>query len=140
MLGSLIIASTIATFAGGCVIRGNAHARFIAPAPVVVMEVDEEPPPPRVDTWSPRAGFVWVDGRWFRQGGRWEWRAGYYERERANHVWVQGHWDRRGNRHVWVDGRWNAGASVQPAGPTVRDHRREPQPEPTGPTVRDHRH
>ncbi len=133
IIGGLLLVSALS---GGCVVRGN--ARFIAPAPVAVVEVDEEPPAPRVVTYENRAGFVWIEGRWVRNGGRWDWRDGYYERERSGHVFVQGHWERNGNHHRWVEGRWNAGAAVQ-TGPTVRDHRHEEAP-PAGPTVRDHRH
>ena len=142
IVGSLLIASSLlgVSALGGCVVRGHAHASFIAPAPVAVVEVDEEPPPPRVVTFETRPGFVWIEGRWYRQGGRWEWRDGYYERERANTVFIQGHWENNGRRHRWVEGRWEAHGAVQ-TGPTVRDHRHEAPPPPAnGPTVRDHRH
>lgn len=129
----------VSSLAGGCVVRG--HAGFVAPAPVAVVEVDEEPPPPRVVTYDTRPGFIWIEGRWYRQGGRWAWRDGYYERERSGHMYIQGHWENNGRRHRWVEGTWRAGGRVE-TGPTVRDHRRDDAPPPPqgGPTVRDHRH
>jgi hypothetical protein len=80
-----------------------------------------EPPPLQVETVQPRAGFVWITGRWDWRGGRWEWVGGHWERERANQIWIAGRWERRGNRFEWVEGRWEAGAA--PAGPVIRDHR-----------------
>jgi hypothetical protein len=109
--------------ATGCVVRGSAHVS----APIAVIEVEEEPPPPRVIVVAPRPGFIWIEGRWVRGGGRWVWRDGYYERVRAGHVWRQGRWERRGRRHVWVEGRWarqDARDRRRDRGPQVRDHRR----------------
>lgn len=132
-LAHLVIASALAGSLGGCVVRGSAH--IVTPEPIAVVEVDEEPPAPRTETViiTSRPGFTWIEGRWMRVGGRWDWRVGYWERERANMMWEQGRWERRGNRHVWIEGHWGAHGG----GPAVRDHRSEPAP---GPTVRDHRH
>ncbi len=40
------------------------------------------PPPPRVVhvPASPGPGYVWVDGYWYANGGRWAWHNGYYTR------------------------------------------------------------
>lgn len=137
-LGSLILAATLAS-AGGCVVR--AHGGFVQP--VGVVEVDEEPPPPRVVQYDSRPGFIYIEGRWTRNGRNWVWRDGYYERERAGYAWEPGRWDRRGNRHVWVEGNWRAGGNVN-TGPAVRDHREERheqrrEEDHRGPVVRDHR-
>lgn len=142
-LGSLALAAAFAGLGTGCVIR--AHGRVSAP--VAYVEVQEEPPPPRVVVVDTRPGFIWIEGRWTRHGNEWRWRDGYYERERAGMAWEQGRWERRGNGHVWVDGQWRGGAAVNANGnngngPAVRDHRSgppAPAPEPQGPTVRDHR-
>ena len=79
------------------------------------------PPPVRVESYgAPRAGFVWIAGRWNWLNGRWEWVAGHWERERANMSWVPGRWELQGNYYVWIEGRWDQAA---PPPPTVRDHR-----------------
>jgi hypothetical protein len=133
-LGSLALAATLAGVSG-CVVRAHGQVS----APVAVVEVDEEPPPPRAMVIETRPGFVFIEGRWARNGGRWVWRDGYYERERVGYAWDQGRWEMRGNRHVWVEGRWRGGAAP---GPAVRDHReerREERREEHGPVVRDHR-
>ena len=100
-----------------------------------MVEVDEEPPPPRSVVVETRPGFIFIEGRWVRNGRNWAWRDGYWERERAGFVWEQGRWENRGRNHVWVEGNWRGGASSSPA---VRDHREERREE-HGPVVRDHR-
>ncbi len=145
-LGSLAIAASLAAGATGCVVRAHGHVG----APVAYVEVEEEPPPPRVVVVESRPGFIWVEGRWYRNGNRWDWRDGYWERERSGYVWEQGRWERRGRGHVWVEGGWRSGGGgtvrTRPAassGPAVRDHRSNqappPPPAPAGPKVRDHR-
>src|SRR3954471_23333439 len=126
-LGSLAL---FASLLGGCMVTARGHVS--APAPVAVVEVDEEPPPPRTVYMESRPGFVVIEGRWVRNGGRWVGRDGYYERERVGYSWDAGRWERRGNRHVWVEGRWRGGG-----GPAVRDHREERRDD--RPVVRDHR-
>lgn len=135
-LASFALAATLASGAAGCVVRAHGYVR--APAPVAVVEVDEDPPPPRVVVTEVRPGFVFVQGRWYRHGNRWDWRDGYWERQRAGQTWEQGRWERRGNRRVYVEGRWRAGGRAAPA---TRDHRRnDPPPRRNdGPVIRDHR-
>lgn len=133
-LGSLLLVVTLGT-TGGCLVE--AHGRVSAPAPVAVVEVDEEPPPPRTVVVETRPGFVFIEGRWSRRGGRWDWSDGHWERERSGHVWVSGRWERRGHKHVWVEGTWRANGGAE-----VRDHRSPPPaaaPE-SDTVVRDHRH
>jgi hypothetical protein len=124
-LGSLALAVSLYG-ASGCV--ATVHGQV--DAPVAVVEVQDEPPAPRVETLEVRPGFVFISGRWVNRGGRWDWRPGYYERERVGYAWEQGRWETRGRSHVWVEGRWRSGGG---GGPAVRDHRNE------GPVVRDHR-
>jgi len=143
-LGSFAIVAALAAGSVGCVVRGHGHIR----GPVAIVEVEEEPPPPRVYVRDTRPGFVFIQGRWDRRGGRWDWRDGYWERERSGHRWEDGRWERRGRGHVWVEGRWSAGGSVNGNGNVrthdngnVRDHRRNDAPPPAtnGPVIRDHR-
>lgn len=131
-LGSFLLAATILGGAGGCFVE--ARGRVVTPAPVAVVEVEEEPPPPRTVIVETRPGFVFIEGRWFRRGGRWEWTDGHWERERVGHVWVPGRWERRGRNHVWIEGSWRANS-----GGAVRDHRSPPPAAPPSGVVRDHR-
>ncbi len=133
-LGSIVLVGSLAAAAGGCVVSGEAHVR----APVAVVEVESEPPPPRYEEVVVRPGFVFIQGRWNWNGGQWVWMNGHYERERVGYVWAPGRWERRGNRHVWVEGEWRAGAAAS-GGVQVRDHREAPPPA-GGVEVRDHRH
>lgn len=139
-LGSAALFAALA-LGTGCVVRAHGHVA----APVAYVEVEQEPPPPRVVVVpAARPGFVWIEGRWVWSSGRWVWRDGYWERQRAGHVWEQGRWERRGNRHVWIEGRWRAsgqGHTHSRGKPAVRDHRSKPaKPAPArGPKVRDHR-
>lgn len=128
-LGSFLLTATLLGTAAGCTVEARGHVVVPQPVVGVEVEVEEEPPPPRTVVVETRSGFVFIEGRWFRRGGRWEWQDGRWERERVGHVWVAGRWERRGNRHVWIEGSWRASS-----GPAVRDHR-----EPPPPVVRDHR-
>ncbi len=135
-VGSVAFAASVLG-AGGCVVTAHGHVA----APVAVVEVDADPPPPRYERVEVRPGFVFISGRWVNHGGRWDWRPGYYERERVGYTWEQGRWETRGRNHVWVDGQWRGGGG---GGPAVRDHREERHEERhedhrKGPVVRDHR-
>ena len=117
---------------GGPVVRDhdagwqpNTHgpANGGAPAANGGMYPTQAPPPIRVESSGPpRAGFLFVAGRWDWRNGNWAWVPGHWERERANMTWVGGRWELQGNYYVWVEGRWDR-AAPQPAGPVVRDHR-----------------
>src|SRR6185295_12572016 len=102
--GSLLVTSLLIGTAGGCVVEARGHVA----APVAVVEVEEEPPPPRRVVVESRPGFLFLEGRWERRGGRCVWNDGGWERQRSGHIWIKGHWERRGNRHVWIEGEWRA--------------------------------
>jgi hypothetical protein len=81
------------------------------------------PPAPReTNRPNPRAGYVWVEGRWQWVNGNWDWVAGHWERARAGYVWQPGSWQLQGGVYVWSEGQWVA--EPQNSGPKVRDHRR----------------
>jgi hypothetical protein len=63
-LGSFALVAALSAGSVGCVVR--AHGRVSAP--VAYVEVDEEPPPPRVYVRDTRPGFVFIQGRWDRRG------------------------------------------------------------------------
>lgn len=143
LLGSLGLAALLALPSIGCMVRGSGGAYISGPS-VAVVEVESEPPPPRVVHYQHRPGHIWIEGRWNWRGGQWVWADGYYERERVGYVYAPGRWERRGGRrHVWVEGRWNAGGGRN----EVRDHRRDRREDRRddrrddrgGPVIRDHR-
>jgi hypothetical protein len=119
--------SALALAASGCVVR--ARGGVFVPAPTAVVVVEEEPPPPRVTYVQPRAGFIWIEGRWIHRGGRYHWHDGHWERERVGYVYAPGRWERRGRGHVWVEGRWRSGGgnrgrnNNRGGGNVTRDHR-----------------
>jgi hypothetical protein len=84
--------------------------------------VGPAPPPPRVTVVEPRAGYVWIEGRWDWDGTAWVWSPGYWVAERTDHVWVQGVWIHVDGGHRWRPGHWQP----RPARPRgrVHDHRR----------------
>jgi hypothetical protein len=95
----------------------------------------EAPPPLREEHEAPRAGFVWVTGRWDWRAGKWDWVAGHWERERAGKRWNPGHWDKQGDRFTYLEGGWADGAAASPASedrpheapPPPREERPEPR-------------
>jgi len=96
-LGKLFLPLLVAAGCGGNTVRAGA----------TVAVRDEGPPPARHETMVYRAGFVWIDGHWDRDRGRWQWKPGYYERERPGYVYIQGRWEPSRRGYVWVDGGWH---------------------------------
>lgn len=113
----LVIATLCASSA--CVVRGHA-----------VYTVDTAPPPPRATiVVQPRAGYVWIEGNWQYERGRWVWHEGYWVRERAGQIWVPGAWIQVGARWHWREGRWQHHDHRTPAPrPRAIDHRNPPPP------------
>ncbi|HET9625337.1 MAG TPA: IPT/TIG domain-containing protein [Kofleriaceae bacterium] len=66
----------------------------------------EAPPPPREEKFQPRAGFVFVRGRWDWRDGKWGWTAGRWERERPGKQWREPRWENRDGGFVLVEGDW----------------------------------
>src|SRR4051812_13562007 len=127
-LTSLALAASLATLGSGCVIRARG---MVTTEPVYV---EEEPPPPRVVVTEQRPGFIWIEGRWYRNGNQWAWTDGHWENERRGQAWEQGRWERRGRGNVYVEGHWRAGGGPvnngNGNGPVVRDHRTHEEPPP----------
>ena len=72
----------------------------------------------------PRAGYIWVKGRYRWNGSQWVWNRGHYKKIRTGKRWQRGKWVLRGNRWVWQRGRWVRGAggtgTVVVTGPASR--------------------
>jgi hypothetical protein len=69
------------------------------------------PPPPRHERYSerdrPGADYVWVEGYWVGNGGRYEWVPGHWDRPpHRGAVWVSPRWDNQGRDRVFVKGYW----------------------------------
>ena len=67
------------------------------------------PPPPRygVMGYAPGSGYVWTEGFWDLNGGRWAWRPGVWRRPpRARAVWVPNEWRHENGRYRMSHGHW----------------------------------
>lgn len=70
------------------------------------------PPPPAPYVvgpvgYAPGPGYVWVDGFWNLNGGRWGWVNGRWALPPHGHsVWVRDRWERHGNRWQYHRGHW----------------------------------
>jgi hypothetical protein len=73
---------------------------WFAPGPTMA------PPVMRVEHWEPRAGSVWVRGRWDWANGQWVWAGGHYEAERPGYIWREPRWEMRDGVYVQVGGTW----------------------------------
>lgn len=91
------------------------------------------PPAPQAETVTPRAGFVWIAGRWDWKG-KWTWVPGHWERERAGKRWREGRWDQKDNQWVYVGGEWIDAAATPPP-PTTPPPGRGPTKAPPAPKV-----
>lgn len=109
MTRSLILVFGLAIASSSCVAHGQA-TMGVDTTPVVY----QDPPPPRVETFSARPGFVFVKGRWNRQNSQWVWVDGHWDRERSGYAWNDGRWERRGNRWEWIEGRWAVSSGSPP--------------------------
>jgi hypothetical protein len=124
--------SGLAVMAGGLFLLLGSTPGCMATVRVrpAVMVVDEAPPEPQYEAEpAPRAGYVWVRGRWEYRNNQWKWKRGHWKVERSGHVWVAGHWERRGNRYHWVAGHWNRGGATVGTRPRPQP-RPQPQPDP----------
>ena len=56
---------------------------------------------------APGAGYVWIDGYWGYNGGRYNWVSGRWTRPpRGRSRWEPGRWETRRGRYHYRDGRW----------------------------------
>jgi hypothetical protein len=60
--------------------HGLEHPRYVAQPQTALVEVDQPPPPGRVEDIPdrPTRTSAWVDGEWEWQRGRWNWRPGQW--------------------------------------------------------------
>ncbi len=68
--------------------------------------VDQPAVPVYARPVAPGPEYVWVDGDWRWQGGRYVYTNGYWVKPRPNHVWVSGNWQRTNKGYYWRRGHW----------------------------------
>jgi hypothetical protein len=88
-----LIGGGVGLIAGGLVghsMDQQAEARSASPPP------PPPPPPPPAVIAAPGPGYVWVDGYWVPDGGRWVWVGGYWALPPyPDAVWIGGRWEHR---------------------------------------------
>jgi WXXGXW repeat (2 copies) len=67
------------------------------------------PPQPQVEVIgvAPYAGYIWLGGAWFWEGGRHVWHPGHWDAPRPGHVWVPHQWEHDGHSWHFREGYWN---------------------------------
>jgi hypothetical protein len=87
-----------------------ASSAMVACGPPRVAVVVPAPPAPYVVGavgYAPGPGYVWVDGFWNLNGGRWVWANGRWAVPPRGHaVWVADRWERHGNGWRYRRGHW----------------------------------
>lgn len=81
-----------------------------APAPQVQTEViyaDVAPPPPQQEIIGVApAGYFWLSGAWFWEGGRHVWHPGHWEAHRPGYQWTPHQWVQTGHGWQMHGGFW----------------------------------
>ncbi len=93
LTGVLLASSALAACGGG-------YVAYRVPAP---------PPPYAVGAvgYAPGPGYVWMDGFWNLNGGRWAWVNGRWGRPPHPHAaWVADRWERHGHDWRYRRGYW----------------------------------
>jgi hypothetical protein len=54
----------------------------------------------------PRPGYIWVEGSWYRSGGRYIQRPGYWAPPKKNKVYKPGTWYQQNNSWKYKKGGW----------------------------------
>ena len=69
--------------------------------------VQMAPPPPRFERMpGPRAGQVWVPGRWQWNGRDYVWASGRWQRARPDYAYAPGQWVQADGGWRWREGDW----------------------------------
>jgi len=89
-----------------------ASSALVACGPTYVAYRAPVPPPPAPYVvgplgYAPGSGYVWVDGYWNLNAGRWAWVNGRWAvPPRPHAVWVADRWARTGNGWRYYRGHW----------------------------------
>ena len=80
----------------------------IASAAVVVIHGGpDEPPAPVEEHYSPRRGYVWVDGHHAWRHRHYMWTRGHYVHERRGYEYAPGRWERHTDHYDYYRGAWH---------------------------------
>jgi hypothetical protein len=95
------------------------HPYYVAQPTSALQEVDEPPPPARVEILpaAPSSEAVWVDGEWMWRRGRWAWLPGRWVEAPGGHLFSPWVFVRGPDGRLWVaPGVWRDlwGAPVNP--------------------------
>ena len=72
------------------------------------------PPAPRYEPMpGPRAGQVWVPGRWQWNERAYVWRTGFWQAARPDYAYAPGRWVQADGGWRWMEGNWRR-AEQQP--------------------------
>jgi hypothetical protein len=94
LTGILLASSALVACGPG---YASAYVVPAPPAPYVVGAVG----------YAPGPGYVWVDGFWNLNGGRWAWVNGRWAVPPRGHAaWVADRWERHGNGWRYRRGHW----------------------------------
>ena len=95
-------------------ITGSAQAQLRVARPPGLLEVTigpDLPPPPHPEAPPPRKpgrDFIWISGCWFRDGDRWVWRDGAWDRPPGIGVrWIGPVSRRDGQGYRYEPGHWS---------------------------------
>jgi WXXGXW repeat (2 copies) len=78
--------------------------------PLRIRIAPEAPPPPRVERRPsrPSRNHVWIGGYWDRQGERWDWAPGRWERpEQRGSQWIKPRYQQEGGAYRYDPGHWS---------------------------------
>lgn len=82
----------------------------VAVGPLEVRIAPDAPPPPRHEfrTPPPSRDYIWIAGYWDRDGERWAWREGHWERpQRRDARWIAPVYRREGPGYRYEPGHWD---------------------------------
>ena len=56
--------------------------------------------------FAPGPSYIWIDGDWMIQNGRYVHQQGYWAAPRGNRRWESGRWQQNGRGWEWQHGYW----------------------------------
>jgi hypothetical protein len=92
-------------------VQQPAQPVYVQPAPAPGYVVVPAPPPPVIvepRPLPPSRSYIWVDGYWHWDGGRYAWHRGYWTAPpRGYSRWVPPHYEPHGREYHYTPGHWD---------------------------------